>query len=253
MAGVKRDSGNTFACQGYRGLALVALIASNSAWAALGKDYDNAILHTEREHYDRAIPLLQEVISEVPASLPRIRLYGMRFASYTPHYYLGLAQYRLGNCEEALLSWAREARFNVLSDDNVSNMNKGRADCEAKLVQAGRPLPVLEEGTRQQQVSFLDDAGLRALVERYFNGDYEHVSRFEPPTLSSSAARRQAWVYRAASLYTLYVLSGEADGELLAQVHASLAEAGAEEGAAAVDRSQFSPKFLKLMDQDLAR
>lgn len=233
-----------------RWLALLALAVSSPAWAALGKDYDSAIVHIEREHYAKAIPLLEEVISEVPASLSRIRLYGMRFAPYTPHYYLGLAHYRLGNCDEALANWAHEARFKVLSGDNVSTMANGRADCEAKLLQAGKALPVLENQNRELGPAL--DTALRQIVEAYFNGDYERVSHFDPSILSDAAARGQAWIYRAASQYTLYVLSGDTAGKRLSEVYASLGKARSEEPAPTIDRRHFPPKFLKLMDQDVS-
>lgn len=234
-----------------RWLALLALALSSPAWAALGKDYDSAIVHIEREHYAKAIPLLEEVISEVPASLPRIRLYGMRFAPYTPHYYLGLAHYRQGNCAGALASWAREARFKVLSGDNLGTMSNGRADCEAKFRQEGKALPVLENQDRELEPVL--DTALREIVEAYFNGDYERVSHFDPSVLSDAAVRGRAWIYRAASQYTLSVLSGDAEGKHLSEVHASLAKARSAEPAPAIDRRHFPPKFLKLMDQDGSR
>lgn len=236
---------------GGRWLVMLALTVSSPAWAALGKDYDSAILNIEREHYDKAIPLLEEVISEVPASLPRIRLYGMRFAPYTPHYFLGLAHYRLGRCDEALASWANEARFKVLSGENASIMARGRADCEASLLQAGKPLPVSDERTPGS--GEVEDPVLHEVVEAYFNGAYEQVASFDPVTLTSGASRAQAWLYRAASQYTLHVLSGEADGKRRSDVHSSLAQARISDPEMKIDRSQFSPKFLILMDKTLSR
>lgn len=236
---------------GRRWLFLLALTATSPVWASLGKDYDTAILQIERENYEKAIPLLKEVISEVPASLPRIRLYGMRFASYTPHYYLGLAHYRLGNCEEALSSWADEARFQVLSGENAENMASGKADCETRLVQAGKELPV--PGASVADNGNTNDAALREVVNAFFNGSYEQVARFDPMTLGDPASRGQAWIYRAASQYTLYVLGGEANGKSLSDVRSSLANARSSDPNLVIDRNQFSPKFLKLMDQGVVR
>nr|WP_298142753.1 hypothetical protein [uncultured Pseudomonas sp.] len=234
-----------------RWLALFGLIAASPAWAGLGKDYDRAIVYVERESYAKAIPLLESVISEVPASLPRIRLYGMRFAPYTPHYYLGLAHYRLGHCEQALSSWAREARFKVLAGKNADNLASAKADCQAKLVQAGKTLPLLEERISDAQA--VGDAALAEVVEAFFNGAYEQVAHFDPATLATPASRAQAWIYRAASQYTLYVLGGESADESLADVQESLASASSADPDIAVERSGFSPKFLKLMDQEVGR
>lgn len=236
---------------GCRWLVLLALTAASPAWAALGKDYDRAILNIEREHYDKAIPLLKEVISEVPASLPRIRLYGMRFAPYTPHYFLGLAYYQLGQCDQALASWANEARFKVLSDENANIMARGRVDCEASLLQAGKTLPVSDE--RKLGDGEAEDPELHEVVEAYFNGAYEQVASFDPVTLTAGRARAQAWLYRAASQYTLYVLNGEADGKRLSDANDSLEQARISDPEMRIDRSQFSPKFLILMDKALSR
>lgn len=238
-------------CSGYRWLVLLALSVASPAWAALGKDYDTAIVNIERERYEKAIPLLEEVISEVPASLPRIRLYGMRFAPYTPHYFLGLAHYRLGRCEEALASWASEARFKVLSGENARIMARGREDCEAKLLQAGKTLPVVDERAHGRGVA--DDAVLKEIVAAYFDGAYEQVASYDPATLPHAASCAQAWLYRAASQYTLYVLNGETDGKRIADVHDSLVQARAAYPELTIDRRQFSPKFLVLMDKVLSR
>ena len=236
---------------GCRWLVLLALTAASPAWAALGKDYDRAILNIEREHYDKAIPLLKEVISEVPASLPRIRLYGMRFAPYTPHYFLGLAYYQLVQCDQALSIWANEARFKVLSDENANIMARGRVDCEASLLQAGKTLPVSDE--RKLGDGEAENPELHEVVEAYFNGAYEQVASFDPATLTTDVARAQAWVYRAASQYTLHILSGEADRNAISDIHDSLQQASSSDPEMAIDRRQFPPKFLALMDQTLSR
>lgn len=236
---------------GRRWLFLLALAVTSPVWASLGKDYDTAILQVERENYEKAIPLLEEVISEVPASLPRIRLYGMRFAPYTPHYYLGLAHYRLGNCEDALNSWAVEARFQVLAGKNAESMVSGKKDCETRLVQAGKELPAPAMSAADN--GNINDAALREITDAFFRGAYEQVARFDPTTLSDPASRGQAWIYRAASQYTLYILGGEANGESLADVRGSLASARASDPNLVIDRNQFSPKFLKLLDQGDAR
>ena len=175
----------------------------------------------------------------------------MRFAPYTPHYFLGLAHYQLGQCDEALASWANEARFKVLSEENANIMARGRADCEAELLQAGKALPVADE--RKPGNGQAEDPVLHKVVEAYFNGTYEQVASFDPATLTTGVARAQAWIYRAASQYTLYVLSGEADGKRLSDVHVSLEQARVSDPEMTIDRNQFSPKFLTLMDKALSR
>lgn len=48
---------------------------------------------------------MEQAIAESPQENRRIRLYGMRFEPYVPHYYAGLARFQLGDCEGALREW----------------------------------------------------------------------------------------------------------------------------------------------------
>jgi hypothetical protein len=223
--------------------AACALSFAHAATAAFGSDYDSAVVQVERGRFAQALPLLDAVIGDVPASQKRVRLYGVRFAPYTPYFYRGLAHYRLGRCEEALRDFAREARFDVLAENKHETMSAAVADCRTKLAAAGTPVPA--DAPAEPAGGTAADA-LRALVAAYFNGDYALVAAYDPAVLASPAEQAQAWLYRAAAQYTLAVLSGDDGTAALVDVQASLAKAHKNGALPAVDLTQFPPKFVKL-------
>lgn len=218
--------------------------AAYDAAAAFGSDYDSAVVQFERGHYADAVPLLDAVIGDVPASQKRVRLYGVRFAPYTPYFYRGLAHYHLGRCEDALRDFAREARFDVLAGNKSEAMAAAAAECRAKLAAAGTPIP--SDVPAAPAGAAVDDA-LHALAAAYFRGEYALVAAYDPAVLESPQAQAQAWLYRAAAQYTLAVLSGDDNPAALAEVQASLAKARHDGVLPAVDRSQFPPKFVRLL------
>lgn len=221
-----------------------ALGSAHHATAAFGSDYDSAVVQVERGHYAQALPLLDAVIGDVPASQKRVRLYGMRFAPYTPYFYRGLAYYHLGQCGEALRDFAHEQRFDVLAESKQESMAMAIADCRAKLVAAGEPLPA---GAPAEPSGATAADALHALVAAYFNGDYALVAAYDPTVLASPAEQSQAWLYRAAAQYTLAVLSGDGGAAVSVDVQTSLSKAQHNGALPTVDLSQFPPKFVKLL------
>lgn len=220
--------------------AICSVGAVPSAMAAFGTDYDAAVVKIERGHYADALPLLDAVIEDVPASQKRVRLYGVRFAPYTPYFYRGLAHYRLGRCEDALRDFLREARFDVLAGRNSEALAQAEADCRARLPAAQVPRPAADETPPPPA-----DA-LGALVAAYFKGEYSLVATYDPAVLAAPAEQAQAWLYRAAAQYTLAVLAGDDAATVIEGVQASLAHARSDGKLPAVDLSQFPPKFVKL-------
>lgn len=230
-------------------LGCVALVAASLygglAFAGIGKDYDGALLKIEKKHYADAVPLLEGVIEEVPASRPRIRLYGMRFSPYTPRYWLGVAYFNLGDCESALRHWQAEARFQVLSTSHAETMEHDSAQCRELLAKQGQSLPSQEDGTQPQ--ADVASPALQTLIDRYLLGEYEAAAAFDPDTLATEE-RAQGWLYRAASQYILHVLSDGSDEGTTAAVQDSLAKAMTGEVKPTIDPRRFPPKFLRLLD-----
>ena len=51
---------------------------------------------------------------------------------YTPHYYLGLALFELGDCDGALKSWDTSQRQGAIDKDELAKLRQGRGVCDAR-------------------------------------------------------------------------------------------------------------------------
>lgn len=86
--------------------AVVASVAVVSLAAGTGSElwyvhYDNAMKAIERSQWHAAIGELEEAIERKDDSSNRARTYGMRFITYMPYFYAGVAYYNLGDLENA--------------------------------------------------------------------------------------------------------------------------------------------------------
>lgn len=83
-------------------LLLAAVLLPSLAWADFKAAYRDGVAAAERKDWARVQALMRQALAEEPNPNPRVRLYGMRFEAYIPHYYLGLAAYELKDCRGAL-------------------------------------------------------------------------------------------------------------------------------------------------------
>jgi hypothetical protein len=70
--------------------------------------YDDGLRAIDRGDWQGAIVSLTQVIRQNSRSSASARTYGMRFISYFPYYYLGVAHYNLGQVPEALAAFEKE-------------------------------------------------------------------------------------------------------------------------------------------------
>jgi len=119
-----------------RSLALLLLLAVAAvASADYRESYRNAIDAIEKKKdWATASSYLQAAIAENPAEGGRVKLYGTRYKEYTPHVYLGLAYFNLGDCAGALREWQTAASQGVA---NMSEVEGFRVQCQA----SARPTP----------------------------------------------------------------------------------------------------------------
>ena len=81
--------------------------------------YRQAVVHVELEDWKTVESYIRRAIAINPKSQRNVRLYGMWHNSYTPYYYLGLAQYRLGDYGAAKESFQKEEAAGVVQHDPV--------------------------------------------------------------------------------------------------------------------------------------
>ena len=93
-----------------------SILAGALPWALLASatlaraDYQNAYKKgldaVQRRAWADAAREMRAALGEQPTEGEQIKLYGMRFETYLPHYYLGLAHFGAGDCSQALRAWS---------------------------------------------------------------------------------------------------------------------------------------------------
>jgi tetratricopeptide (TPR) repeat protein len=86
-------------------IVLFVLLAAAQAGADYKDSYRKGIEALDRKRWDDVARYMREAIGENPTEGERIKLYGLRFETYLPHFYLGAAYLNLGNCEAATKSF----------------------------------------------------------------------------------------------------------------------------------------------------
>jgi hypothetical protein len=118
---------------------LLACLFTATLHADYRDSYRKAIQARNRGRWAEAVRFLREAVAEQPRETgERINISGMDFTPYLPHYYLGLALARLGDCEAALDAWrTSEAQGTVRGSSEGADLLKGRRECEKRVLVAG--------------------------------------------------------------------------------------------------------------------
>ncbi len=113
-----------------RWIALLGLVASTTVLADFKRDYGTGLKALQDGDLDRAVNDFEKAIAENPDSAERVRIYGMRFEPYLPHYYLGEARFRAGDCAGALSAWREAERRGVIqAQDGFADLKTNQASC----------------------------------------------------------------------------------------------------------------------------
>jgi tetratricopeptide (TPR) repeat protein len=86
-------------------LLFLLLLAAAEAHADYKDSYRKGMEALDRKRWDEVARYMREAIGENPTEGERIKLYGLRFETYLPHFYLGAAYLNLGNCDSATKSF----------------------------------------------------------------------------------------------------------------------------------------------------
>lgn len=105
----KRRAGAAGSLRRALGAALVAgCLGDGAAFAGPAEKpeaFKEGIKAQDRKEWQKSIGLMRAALDLAKEDGQRVRIYGTRYHSYLPHYYLGLAFYEQGNCAEALKEW----------------------------------------------------------------------------------------------------------------------------------------------------
>jgi hypothetical protein len=138
---------------GYRLLAALLFLLAVPVRADYKAAYEEGLQASEKGDWTTVERRMREAIAEEPQESRRIRVYGMRFVPYLPHYYLGLARFEQGNCRGALEAWrTSESQGVVQATDEYGRLEENRSTCQRRLAEqsparsaapATRPSPEL--------------------------------------------------------------------------------------------------------------
>src|SRR5262249_24957518 len=94
----------------------------------------------DRKRWDEVVRYMHEAASANPVEGERIKLYGLRFETYFPHFYLGAAFLNLGKCPEAVQAFKVSASQGAIrSSPKYAELVDGLKSCEGT---APPPAPV---------------------------------------------------------------------------------------------------------------
>jgi hypothetical protein len=115
------------------GFAALAVLPS-PARADYKDSYRKGIELAEKGNWTEAARHMRAALAEQPREGEQVKLYGMRFEPYLPHYYLGLALSNAGDCEGALRAWdASQGQGAVQKTAQFKTLQKSREACQVRL------------------------------------------------------------------------------------------------------------------------
>jgi len=128
-------------------IASVLLLYAVSARGDYRDNFANGVIALERGDAQEAVRLLTAAVQENPKeSTERVKLYGMRYKEYVPHFFLGIAYSKAGNCVGAIEELTESARQGIAQGltKNASEwgtIKDNLAQCIATVAKAPRPTP----------------------------------------------------------------------------------------------------------------
>jgi hypothetical protein len=116
------------------GLASFLALVASSSFGDFKETYKKGLEAVESKKWTDVARLMQQAIAEKPREGESIRLYGQRFETYLPHYYLGIALQASGDCEGAVKALREsEGQGAIRKSGEYKNLTKVRASCEAQM------------------------------------------------------------------------------------------------------------------------
>jgi hypothetical protein len=114
--------------------SLLAILLAVLALPAAAEDpvrvYEQGIAWARRARWGDVAGAMLSAIAAAQTEKAEMRGTGMKIYPYLPHYYLGLAYFELGRCEEALREWAVSERQGVIQGQpEMARLLAGRTAC----------------------------------------------------------------------------------------------------------------------------
>ena len=110
-------------------LVVAILLVPGVALADFKRDYGQGLAALRKDDWERVASKMQEAIAEEPRAQAEIRLSGMNFVPYVPHFYLGKALFEQGDCIGAAQAWQTAKEQGQIQNmaDECAELEAGRA------------------------------------------------------------------------------------------------------------------------------
>ena len=135
------------------GLAFALLLASTPARADYKDDYKDALEAIDKKKWPDAVRLLRSALAGQSQEGERVKLYGMRYETYLPHYHLGYALYQTGDCSGALAAWqSSESQSAIRKASQYKQLQKYKDACETRMAESkptAKPTEATKEATKE--------------------------------------------------------------------------------------------------------
>jgi hypothetical protein len=135
-------------------MALLIALAAPAARADYKESFRKGIEAVDRGEWSEAARWMRQAAAEQGAEGEKVKLYGVRFEPYLPHYYLGLALFQAGDCEGALAAWQKsESQGAVQQTSRYKTLQQNGAACRLRLAAKAPPPTPAPSGPDPVQVA----------------------------------------------------------------------------------------------------
>jgi hypothetical protein len=111
-------------------IALILALLATESRADYKDDYKAGVQAADRRQWSEVARRMERAIAGKATEGEQISIYGMRFEPYLPFYYLGVAQFNLGDCGAARKAWTESERQKAIMRTNFyANLKKLRGSC----------------------------------------------------------------------------------------------------------------------------
>ncbi len=126
-----------------RSAALAALLLVAGQVHADYKDsYRKGVEALDRKRWDDVVRFMREAVADNPTEGERLKLYGLRFEVYLPHFYLGAAYLNQGHCDLAVKAFeTSRSQGAIRSHPRYAELLDGLKSCEGQVVKAPPATP----------------------------------------------------------------------------------------------------------------
>lgn len=117
---------------------LLAMIWIAPAQANYKEIYNQALEAADDKNWPLAKALFEAAATAEPKPKNRVRLYGMKYFSYTPYFNLARANFELKNCDDALKNAQIALDYGVVSGNSeLEWINRITSECQPNLLEEG--------------------------------------------------------------------------------------------------------------------